>query len=64
MADSQNGGVGLEFEWDNNKAASNLEKHRVSFMVILDPDVAKVFTTSAVVNAVRRALIATMPKTA
>ena len=32
-------------------------------MVILDPDVANVFTTSATVNAVLRALITTMPKT-
>src|SRR5262245_53257397 len=33
-------------------------------MVVLDPDVAQVFTTSAAVNAVLRALITTMPKTA
>jgi hypothetical protein len=33
-------------------------------MVVLDPDVAHVFTTSAVVNTVLRALITTMPKTA
>ena len=31
MADSQSGGVDLQFEWDDDKAASNLEKHRVSF---------------------------------
>ena len=32
--------------------------------VVLDPDVARVFTTSATVNAVLRALITTMPKPA
>ena len=31
MADSQSGGVDLQFEWDDDKAASNLEKHEVSF---------------------------------
>ena len=31
MADSQSGGIGLQFEWDDDKAASNLEKHGVSF---------------------------------
>ena len=31
MADSQSGGVDLQFEWDDDKAASNLEKHGVSF---------------------------------
>jgi hypothetical protein len=30
--------------------------------IVLDPDVAEVFTTSESVNAVLRALIATMPK--
>jgi hypothetical protein len=33
-------------------------------MVVLDPDVAQVFATSAAVNAVLRALITTIPKTA
>lgn len=31
MADSPSGGVDLQFEWDDDKAASNLEKHGVSF---------------------------------
>lgn len=30
MADSQRGGVDLQFAWDDDKAASNLEKHGVS----------------------------------
>ena len=31
MADSQSSGGDLQFKWDDDKAASNLEKHRVSF---------------------------------
>jgi uncharacterized DUF497 family protein len=31
MADAPNGGVDLQFAWDDDKAASNLEKHGVSF---------------------------------
>jgi uncharacterized DUF497 family protein len=31
MADSQGDGVDLQFEWDDDKAASNLAKHRISF---------------------------------
>jgi uncharacterized DUF497 family protein len=31
MADVPNGGVDLQFEWDDDKAASNLEKHGVVF---------------------------------
>jgi uncharacterized DUF497 family protein len=41
MADTQSGGVNLQFEWDDDKAASNLEKHGVSFeeaaTVLRDP---------------------------
>jgi hypothetical protein len=32
-----------------------------SRVVVLDPDIAKVFTTAESVNAVLRALLATMP---
>jgi uncharacterized protein len=31
MADAPSGGVDLQFAWDDEKAASNLEKHGVSF---------------------------------
>jgi uncharacterized DUF497 family protein len=31
MADAPSGGVDLQFEWDDDKAASNLEKHGGSF---------------------------------
>ena len=41
MADAQSGGVNLQFAWDDDKAASNLEKHGVSFeeaaIVLRDP---------------------------
>ena len=41
MADAPSGGVHLQFDWDDDKAASNLEKHRVSFeeaaTVLRDP---------------------------
>ena len=56
-----------EYDFDYRKARPNRfvlrgeEGHR---MVVLDPDVARVFITSATVNAVLRALIITMPKTA
>ncbi len=33
-------------------------------LVVLDPDIAQVFTTTEAVNSVLRALIATMPGTA
>lgn len=56
-----------EYVFDYRKARPNrfaLQGEGGSLMVMLDSDVAKVFTTSAAVNAVLRALIATMPKTA
>jgi hypothetical protein len=31
MADSQSDGIKFQFAWDDDKAASNLEKHGVSF---------------------------------
>jgi hypothetical protein len=56
-----------EYDFDYRKARPNrfaLRGEGGHLMVILDPDVAKVFTTSTAVNAVLRALITTMPKTA
>jgi hypothetical protein len=56
-----------EYVFDYRKARPNrfaLRGEGGHLMVVLDPDVAKVFTASATVNAVLRALIATMPKTA
>ena len=55
-----------EYEFDYGKARPNRFALRGGesghVMVVLDPDVAGVFTNSATVNAVLRALITTMPK--
>lgn len=55
-----------EYEFDYRKARPNRFALRGGesghVMVVLDPDVAGVFTNSATVNAVLRALITTMPK--
>lgn len=56
-----------EYDFDYRKArpnrfAAQLEEGRR--IVILDPDIAQVFTTSESVNVVLRALITAMPKTA
>jgi hypothetical protein len=54
-----------EYSFDYSKARPNRfaarfnKEHRI---VILDPDVSKVFTTQQSVNTVLRALIAAMPK--
>lgn len=45
-----------------NRFAGQIDKSQV--VVMLDPDIAEVFTTSESVNAVLRALITTMPPTA
>ena len=55
-----------EYTFDYKKARPNRfaarfnKEHRI---VILDPDVSKVFTTQESVNTVLRALISVMPKT-
>jgi len=43
-----------------NRFAGRIDKKRL--VVVLDPDIAEVFTTPESVNAVLRALINTMPK--
>jgi hypothetical protein len=43
-----------------NRFAGQIDKSQV--VVLLDPDVSEVFTTPDKVNAVLRALIATMPE--
>ena len=56
-----------EYDFDYRKARPNrfaLRGEGGHLMVVLDPDVARVFTTSVTVNAVLRALITTMPKAA
>jgi hypothetical protein len=55
-----------EYKFDYSKARPNRFAGRIEGMdatVILDPDVAEVFTSSESVNAVLRALIETMPRT-
>ena len=55
-----------EYQFDYSKARPNRFASPIpegSRVVVLDPDIAKVFTSPESVNAVLRALIATMPKT-
>lgn len=55
-----------EYQFDYTKARPNrfaLPIPEGGRVVVLDPDIAKVFTSPESVNAVLRALIATMPKT-
>jgi uncharacterized protein YabE (DUF348 family) len=49
-----------EYQFDYKKATPN--RFSKSVAVVLDPDVSKVFTTPAAVNAALRELITTMPK--
>jgi hypothetical protein len=54
-----------EYDFDYRKARPNRFAQRVykdHRVVILDPDISKVFPTSESVNTVLRALITTMPK--
>ncbi len=54
-----------EYNFDYRKARPNRFAERVykdRRVVMLDPDISKIFTTSESVNAVLRALITTMPK--
>jgi len=54
-----------EYEFDYRKAQPNRfagRGDRERLVVVLDPDVSKVFTTPESVNTVLRALIEAMPK--
>ncbi len=54
-----------EYDFDYRKARPNRFAQRVykdHRVVILDPDISRVFPTSESVNTVLRALIPTMPK--
>jgi hypothetical protein len=56
-----------EYEFDYRKARPNRFAERVykdRRVVVLDPDISKVFPTSESVNTVLRALITTMPRPA
>jgi hypothetical protein len=59
------GDMRREYDFDYRKARPNRFAERVykdRRVVILDPDVSKVFPTAKSVNTVLRALITTMPK--
>jgi hypothetical protein len=54
-----------EYRFDYSKARPNRFAGRISrerLVVLLDPDVSKVFTTPEAVNSVLRALVAALPK--
>jgi hypothetical protein len=54
-----------EYRFDYNKARPNrfaAQLKPASRAVVLDPDVAQVFTTAESVNSILRALIRTMPR--
>jgi len=56
-----------EYKFDYSKAKPNRFAERIyknRRVVILDADISKVFTSTESVNAVLRALIATMPRAA
>lgn len=56
-----------EYDFDYSKARPNRFAGKISeerLVVALDPEVSKVFTTAESVNAVLRALVAALPKTA
>lgn len=56
-----------EYDFDYSRAKPNRFANEVqpgSRVVVLDPDIAEVFTTQEAVNNVLRALITTMPPTA
>jgi hypothetical protein len=55
-----------EYDFDYSKAKPNRFASRIAkdrTVVLLDPEVSKVFTDSESVNAALRALIAALPKT-
>ena len=58
-------GLRSEYRFDYDKAAPNRFAARFkegSRVILLDPDIAEVFTTPASVNSVLRALLKTMPR--
>ncbi|MEA3351753.1 MAG: hypothetical protein U9Q82_14135 [Chloroflexota bacterium] len=54
-----------EYDFDYSKARPNRFANRFDekdqLVVLLDPDIAEIFTTTETVNTVLRALISTMP---
>ncbi len=61
----QDDDLGPEYDFDYAKARSNRFAPPLgdgSLVVVLEPDIAKVFTTPESVNRILRALIITMPE--
>lgn len=57
--------MSAEYKFDYNKAKPNRFADRMQsapMVVVLDPDVAKIFTSGEEVNQALRALISAMPK--
>ena len=50
-----------EYDFDYTKAKPNRFAQKPGMTVILDPDVAEVFTTSGAVNRALRAIISAIP---
>ena len=62
---SRAAGLAREYRFDYSKSRANRFVGRVtrdSVSVVLDPDVASVFTSSKSVNAILRSVILAMPK--
>lgn len=58
-------GMTKEYRFDYNKAKPNRFASRMKdspLVAVIDPDVAKIFTTTEQVNNALRALISAMPK--
>ena len=56
-----------EYDFEYRKARSNRFADHIdksSLVVVIEPDISKVFTTPESVNTALRAIIAAMPKTA
>ena len=64
---NKSGDMLLEYNFDYREARPNRFAERIykdRRVVILDPDISKVFTSSESVNTILRALITSMPKSA
>jgi hypothetical protein len=66
IRDRRTGDMKPEYDFDYSKAKPNRFVGRIASdqtVVLLDPEVSKVFTDSESVNTALRALIAALPKT-
>ncbi len=57
-----------EYDFDYSKAHSNrfagMTDEKIKRLIVLDPDIAQVFSTSESVNRILRAIIIAMPESA